>query len=208
MRNADCGNARIVNGSTPGMRRHRQRFEMQQVLVGLTDDCKIGKRAQSTQLRKGHLGWRGGLVDARMRNGGEELVRARPWDGPLPDARREGFYRGPGLLMEGRVRAMRVYQDVGVNGDQDRFLRESLPSRRWRIPPTSRHPRRAEPRRAHCACANAPGEPCAGSPRSAPSTSSFHAARPPCCAPVHVKVVVASVMPPIAFPPSPDGQPC
>ena len=25
---------------------------------------------------------------------------------------------------------------------------------------------------------------------------------------VHVKVVVASVMPPIAFPPSPDGQPC
>ena len=34
-----------------------------------------------------------------------------------PDVRREGLYRGPGLLMEGRVGTMRVNQDVGVNGE-------------------------------------------------------------------------------------------
>jgi hypothetical protein len=45
---------------------------MLQVLVGLADERKVGKRAQRAQLSEGRLGRRGSLEDARMRYDGED----------------------------------------------------------------------------------------------------------------------------------------
>ena len=91
MQNADCCNARVVNRPAASLRRQGQRFKMLQVLVGLADKRKVGKRAQRAQLSEGRLGRRCSLVAARMRYDGEELMCARPGDGPFPGSGGQGF---------------------------------------------------------------------------------------------------------------------
>jgi hypothetical protein len=65
------------------------------------------------------VGLRGGrIVDPRMCHDGQELVNARPGDRPRCGRFGRSCEVPIGRLVPGRVLAMRVHQDVGIDGDQ------------------------------------------------------------------------------------------
>lgn len=56
-------------------------------------------------------------IDPRMRHNGEEFVQARPGNGPDRRPFRQFRYASAGDLVERRLLAMRVDEDVGIEGD-------------------------------------------------------------------------------------------
>lgn len=91
VREADGGDARIVNCAALHLGGQRQWLQALQVVIGFGDEGEAGQGVQRAQLRKRRCRRRGGFVDARMRHDGEELVCARPGDGPRPAPGGERF---------------------------------------------------------------------------------------------------------------------
>ena len=71
----------------------------------------------SLDLSLGNLQRAGGIVYARVRYDGQELMQARPRNGPRGAAIGEFGKASAGCLMPGRVLAMSVNQDVGIHRD-------------------------------------------------------------------------------------------
>ena len=119
MKAADRGNSGIVDRSALHACGKCDLCKAIEVAVCLADELKSRAGIQLCERLQSELERCRRFVDFRMRDYRDELMRTRPRNCPPLGSRCEFNERRTGLAMKLRVLPMRIYQNVGIDGDHD-----------------------------------------------------------------------------------------
>src|SRR5579863_5586546 len=117
MKTADCGNARVVDRSALHASGKCDPCKTIDVAVCLADELKSRAGIQLRERLQSEFERSRRFVYFRMRDDGDELMRARPRNCPPLGSRCEFNESRTGLPMKLRVLAMRIHQKIGIDGD-------------------------------------------------------------------------------------------
>lgn len=116
-RQTDRGDARVVNHRADHSTRGEQIAEAYPMVGSFREDRERRGLEPAPDLLDCLLDGAGRIEDAWVRDLCVELVKTWPGHGPLHGALREPAQDRSGASMKRGVRAVRVYQHVGVDGD-------------------------------------------------------------------------------------------
>src|SRR5437899_4171096 len=127
---ANGGDAGVMHRAVRDLRGERNLLQLVEISRAFADESVDGRSHPAANSLARGLERRGRFVNVRVRDNGQKLVNARPGNGPPLVAVREFEEDRTGFVVPIRVLAMRVNQQVGINGDHaDRWRREFSPTK-------------------------------------------------------------------------------